>query len=105
LNQSDKLNPNTIDQVVDEIIDELTLAERVSAADLDENEFRVLELALGKYIRYKLEHLDAGVNETLRDDCISRSGRSTLDDADAAAVILKEVWDRLKESHKLRVVK
>ncbi len=49
--------------------------------------------------------LDVGVNETLRDDCISRSGRSTVDNADAAAAILKEVWDRLKETHKLRVVK
>ena len=96
---------NTVDQVVDDIIAELTLEEKVGTADLDENEFRVLELTLGKFIRYKLDQLDFGANEALRDDCISRSGRSTLNDADAAAVILKEVWDRLKETHRLRVVK
>jgi hypothetical protein len=105
MDNSDRHNPNTVDQIVDDIIAELTLAERVGTADLDENEFRVVELTLGKLIRYKLDQLDVGVNEALRDDCISRSGRSTLNDADAAAVILKEVWERLKETHRLRVVK
>ena len=105
MNQSDKDNPRTVDVVVDEIIAELTLEERVGTADLDENEFHVVELTLGKLIRYKLDQLEVGVNEALRDDCISRSGRSTLNDTDAAAVILKEVWERLKETHRLRVVK
>jgi len=105
MNQPDNNCLNTVDQVVDDIIAELTLAERVGTADLDENEFRVLELTMGKLIRYKLDHLDVDVNETLKDDCISRSGRSTLNDADAAVVILKEVWKRLKETHRLRVVK
>ena len=105
MNQSDKDNPRTVDVVVDEIIADLTLAERVGTADLDENEFRVVELTLGKLIRYKLNQLDVGVNEALRDECISSSGKSTLNDADAAAVVLKEVWDRLKETHRLRIVK
>ena len=105
MNQQDSNCLNTVDQVVDDIIAELTLAERVGTADLDENEFRVLELTMGKLIRYKLDHLDVDVNETLKDDCISRSGRSTLNDTDAAAVILKGVWERLKETHRLRVVK
>ena len=106
MNQSDKDNPRTVDVVVDEIIADLTLAERVGCtADLAENEFRVLELTLGKIIRYKLDQLEVGVNVALRDDCISRSGKSTLSDTDAAAVILKEVWKRLKETHRLRVVK
>ena len=105
MNQPNNNCLNTVDQVVDDIIADLTLAERVGRADLDENEFRVLELTLGKLIRYKLDQLDVGANETLRDDCISRSGKSTLSDTDAAAVILKEVWKRLKETHRLRVVK
>ena len=105
MNQPNNNCLNTVDQVVDDIIADLTLAERVGTADLDENEFRVVELTLGKLIRYKLDQLDVGVNEVLRDDCISRSGKSTLSDADAAAVVLKEIWKRLKETHRLRVVK
>ena len=105
MNQPNNNCLNTVDQVVDDIIADLTLAERVGTADLDENEFRVLELTLGKLIRYKLDQLEVGTNEALRDDCISRFGKSTLNDADAAAGILKEVWKRLKETHRLRVVK
>ena len=56
MNPSDNHNPNTVDAVVDEIIAELTLAERVGTADLDEDEVRVLELTLGKYIRHRLSN-------------------------------------------------
>ena len=104
MNQSDKNCLNTVDQVVNEIIAELTLAERVATADLEEDELRVLELALGKYIRHKLDQLDVGVNQKLMKDCLSKSGES-LDEVDAATVIIKELWNRLRETHRLRVVK
>ena len=95
---------NTVDQVVDEIIAELTLAESVGTADLDEDELQVLELTLGKYIRYRLDQLDVGVNKKLMKDCLSKSGES-LDEVDAATVIIRELWNRLQETHRLRVVK
>ena len=95
---------NTVDQVVDEIIAELTLAEKVGTADLYEDELRVLELTLGKYIRYMLDQTDVGVNKELMKDCLVKSGES-LDEVDAAAVILKELWKRLRETHRLRVLK
>jgi hypothetical protein len=104
MNQSDKHNPTTVDEVVDEIIAELTIAERVSTADLDEDEFWVLELTLGKLIRYKLDHLDVGVNKELMKDCLEKSGES-LNEVDAATVIIKELWERLQETHKLSVIK
>ena len=101
MNQSDKYNPNA---VVDELISELTLAERVGTADLDEDQFHVLELTLGKLIRYKLEHMDFGVNTELMKDCLEKSGES-LNEIDAATVIIKELWNRLRETHRLRAVK
>ena len=104
MNQSDKNCLNTVDQVVNEIIAELTLAERVATADLEENEFRVIELILGKYIRHKLDQLDVGVNQKLMKDCLEKSGES-LNEVDAATVILRELWNRLRETHKLRAVK
>ena len=104
MNPSDKNCLTTVDQVVDEIIAELTLAERVSAADLDEDEFHVLELMLGKYIRHRLDKMDVAVNQKLMEDCLEKSGES-LNEVDAATVILKELWNRLRETHRLRVVK
>ena len=101
MNQPSNNCLNTVDQVIDDIITELTLSERVGTADLDENEYHVLELTLGKFIRYKLEHLDVDVYEALRDYCISKSGRSD----DVPALIIWELWKRLRDSHKLWVVK
>jgi len=104
MNPSDNHNPNTVDAAVEEIIAELTLAERVAAADLNENELRVLELTMGKLIRYNLDQKDVAVNKELMRDCLAKSGES-LNEVDAATVILKEVWKRLRGSHKLRVLK
>ena len=104
MNPSDNHNPNAVDAVVEEILAELTLAERVGTADLDENEFRVLELIMGKLVRYKLDQKDVAVNKELMRDCLAKSGKS-LNEVDAATVILKELWNRLRETHRLRVVK
>ena len=65
MNQSDKNNANTVDQVVDDIIAELPLEAWVSTANLDENEFRVVKLTLGRFIRYRLDKMDVAVNEEL----------------------------------------
>jgi flagellin-specific chaperone FliS len=59
---------------------------------------------LGKYIQYRLDQLDAGINQELMKECLAKSGES-LDEVDAATVILRELWERLRETHKLRVVK
>ena len=42
MNQSDKHNLNSVVEVVDEILEELTLEERVGTVHLNENEFRVV---------------------------------------------------------------
>jgi len=104
MNQSDKNIPKTVDAVVEVIIAEMTLAERVGTADLDENEFCVLKLTLGKLIQYKLDQLDVDVNKELMNDCLVMS-RESLSEIDAATVIIKEIWKRLRETHRFRVVK
>jgi len=104
MNPPDKHNLNAVDAVVEVIISKLTLAERVGTADLNEDEFRVLELTLGKLIRYKLDQLGVNVNKKLMEDCLAKSGES-LDEVDAATVILKEIWNRLRMTHRLRMVK
>lgn len=95
---------STVDAVVKEIISELTLEERVGTADLDADEFRILELTLGKLIQYKLDNMPVTVNQKLKKDCLAKSGES-LNDVDAATIIIKELWNRLRETHRLRAVK
>ena len=104
MKQFEKNHPNTVDQVVNEIIAELPLEARVSTANLDENEFRVVELTLERFIRDRLDKMDVAVNKKLMEDCLEKAGQS-LDEVDAAAVILKVLWNRLRETHRLRVIK
>jgi hypothetical protein len=104
MDQSGKYDPEAVDAVVEAIIADLPLEARVRIADLDEDEFRVLELTLAKYIWHKLRQCDVQANKELMEACISKSGEP-LDESSAAAAILKEVWNRLHNTHRLRVVK
>jgi hypothetical protein len=96
---------NTVDQVVDEIIAEMPLDDKVRTANLDEDGIIVLQLALAKYLRYLIDNQSEDVNKKLLEDCIKQSGNETLDEAEAASYILKELWNRLQETHRLKVVK
>ena len=94
---------NTVDQVVDEIIAEMSLDDRVRTANLDEDGLLILQLGLGKYLRYLIDNQSEDVNEKLMKDCIKQSGNETLDEAEAASYILKELWNRLRETHRLEL--
>jgi len=96
---------NTVDEVVTEIISEMPLDDRVRTANLDEDRLVVLQLALGKYLRYLIDNQSEDVNKNLMKDCIKQSGNETLDEAEVAIYILKELWNRLRETHRLRAVK
>ena len=105
MNQSDKNYLTTVDKVIDEIIAEMPLDDRVRTANLDEDGLLILQLGLGKYLRYLIDNQSEDVNEKLIKDCIEQSGNETLDEAEAASHVLKELWNRLKETHRLRAVK
>ena len=83
----------------------MPLDDRVRTANLDEDGLLILQLGLGKYLRYLIDNQSEDVNEKLMKDCIKQSGNETLDEAEAASYILKELRDRLRQTHKLRAVK
>jgi hypothetical protein len=60
----------------------------VATANLDEYEFRVIDLALGRYDRERLRDGDVEANKELLESCVELSGES-LDEVDAAGVVLK----------------
>ena len=105
MNQPPKDSLNTVDGVIDDILAEMPLDDRVRTANLDEDGLLVLQLALGKYFRHLLKNQSEDVNRKLFKDYVRLYSYETMDDAEAASYILKELWERLKETHKLRVVK
>ncbi len=95
--------PKTVDEVVEQIIAEMPLSDKVAVAKFTEEQNVTLKHTLGMYLRNQLRHRP--VNKELMEDCIAKSGIKDLDETEAATVILRELWNKLRETHKLRVVK
>ena len=77
-----KPSQNTIFQIVDEILSQLPLEERVCLANMKKKDVEVLQDVFDLYIRSKVDP----------------------DDEDYEKIML-EVWKRVRETHRLRVVK
>jgi len=91
MNQSPKNSLDTIDAVVDDIIAEMPLDDRVRTANLDEDGLLVIQLALGKYLRHLLKNQSEDVNRKLFKACVQRSGNENLDEAG----VDKVRWDAI----------
>ena len=73
---------DTLYQIVDEIISEMPLKERISLANMKREDVEVLQSVFDLYVRDKIESEDME-NEN----------------------IMNKIWNRLRETHTLRVVK
>jgi hypothetical protein len=73
---------DTVFQIVDEIISELPFRERTSLANMEKKEVKVLQGVFDLYIRDKIESEDIEYKD-----------------------IMHELWKRVQEIHRLRVVK
>ena len=74
--------PDTISQIVDEIISELPLREKTSLANMKQKDIEALQGVFDLYIRDKVESEDMEYED-----------------------IMHELWKRVRETHLLRVVK
>jgi hypothetical protein len=97
------LPPKTVDEAVDQIIKEMPLKDRVYMANIKKEELQVLNLSLGIYIRDKLIKMD--VNRELLGSCIAVSGRDDLNENTAAFIIIEKLWEKLNETHRMKIVK
>ena len=73
---------DTLDKIIDEIISELPLEERVSLANMDKENVEVLQSVFDLYIKSKIVPEDEEYN-----------------------VIMKALWEKLQKTHRVRVVK
>jgi hypothetical protein len=90
MNQTDNNISDTVAEIVDLVIDDLSLEERVTISKLEDDQIEFINKLLAGYIQNKLEE---------------RSIKQTETDLTEPEAIVKEVWNRLRETHKLRVVK
>jgi hypothetical protein len=95
--------PKTVDEAVDQIMSDMSLEERVRLANYDKENLRVINYSLSIFIRNQLFMKD--VNKDLFESCRSVSGNKNLNEAMAALVIIEKLWERLRDTHRLRIIR
>ena len=98
-----KSPPQTVDEAVDRLINELSLKDKTMIAKMPEYDLPDLHLNLGMYMRNNFKLWSGNIQ--LLKSCELVAGRDNIIKEGAASVIIRELWKKLKESHGLRVVK
>jgi len=95
--------PKTVDEAVEKLIKDLPLKDKNTIAKMSEKDLMTHQFTLGSYIGSEF-----GVwtgNAELLYSCKRTSGDLHIDPDYAPIVIIEKLWKRLRESHRLRVVK
>ena len=100
---SPRINTKTVDDAVELLITEMPLKDRATMANFTKNELAPLNLTLGIYIRNQL--FQKGANLELLASCSHVSENEHLGESDAAFVIIEKLWEELRKTHRLRIVK
>jgi hypothetical protein len=95
--------PNTVDEAVDLLIEELSFGDRTIIANMQEEDLANLDVAFG--MRIRVEFGLGNGNKNLLQSCCFESGQ-LLTEADlASAFIIKSLWKRVQDTPVLKVVK
>lgn len=95
--------PKTVDETVDLILAELSLEEMASFAKTSVENLEMLSNVLAVVVQTKIE--GSTLNQELVDDCRRISGNPDLDVSGASKVVIEAIWNKVRETHRLRVVK
>ena len=102
MKQSEK-KPQSMAEAVTRLESSLPLKDKTTVANMTRNELPDLHLSLGVYIMNNFG-LPSG-NRELMKSCRSASKEILRHEEDAVTVIITALWEKLQQTHKLRVVK
>ncbi len=94
--------PQTVAEAVDRLISEMHLKDKTALANMAEHELDRLGPTLGISIRNQYLYPR---NEVLLESCRQEAGDKYLHWDQAPAVIMRKLWQRLQQTHRLRVVR
>ncbi len=103
MTEAAKKLPQTVAEAGDRLVSELSLRDSSEIANMQEDDLISLHFSLGMYIREKFD-LWAG-NTDLMESCRFTVGEVDLHVDDASSIILTGLWEKLRETNLLRVVK
>jgi hypothetical protein len=95
--------PDNVRQAVERLLLELPFKDRVSIANMTESELPALNRTLGEHIIQHYGIVDG--NPALERSLHWTARRTPANETDAAALIIRELWKRLRATHTLRRVK
>jgi hypothetical protein len=95
--------PRSISEAVSRLLSDMSLKDRTTIANMTADELTSLNYTLGSYIRNAFGIWSG--NEHLLEACRTASGDPALPRKEAATVIIGELWEELRRTHKLRIVK
>lgn len=95
--------PRSVEEAVDMLLAELSAKTRARIASRSDKELVDFEKVLARHIidRFRMD----SENTALLDSCRDISGRDSIDSPEAAMIIVRKLWERLREIGHLRVVK
>ena len=93
----------TVDEVLESVLSELRPEERSILAQTSEQNLPILTHLLASFIDTKIG--GSTVNQELIEDCRRKARNPDLDAAEASKVIIEAIWQKVRETHRLRVVK
>ena len=91
-----------IDDVVDRLILELSFKDKTKIANMSEVDLVKLNISWGIYIRNEFRLVG---NDPLLQSLISYAGVTAMTPEQASYIIIKELWEKLQNSHVLKIVK
>lgn len=95
--------PKNIENAVSCLIEKLPLKQKVLVANMTFVELPALNITIGKYIR---ENFGIWTGNTeLLESCREAAKNKDLTVENVSAVIIQALWEKLKETHRLRLVK
>jgi len=95
--------PKTVDEAVDQLLSDLDLKDKIKIANMNLDDLINLHANLHIYLKNAFG-LWSGNTELLA-DCRSISKEPIYNEDDATVVVLGVLWQKLQETHTLRVVK
>jgi hypothetical protein len=95
--------PQTIMEAVERVLAVLSLKEKNTIARMEPSDLDKLHFTIGQYVRDEFGLLTG--NEKLMDACKAAGKRDAMLPDEASALIVRELWRKLEETYRLRVIK
>jgi len=95
--------PKTIDEAAELLLSELPLKDKVVIANMTIGELPSLNITLGNYIRDSFGLWTGNID--LVESCRAKVGDKEFHADNVSIMVIEQLWQKLKASHRLRVVK